>query len=139
MNGISFIKIIFIIQLFEQPPQSFDITIVIRDIRVLHIYPISHTVCQVFPFTGKFHHVFTTSRIIIGHRNGFTDVFFGDTQSLFNPKLNGQPVSIPPSFTLHMKSLHGFVPAEYIFNGTGHHMVNTRHTVGRRRTFVKYE
>ena len=46
---------------------------------------------------------------------------------------------IPTGFTLDMKSLHSLISANYILDSAGHDMVNARHTICRRRTFIKYE
>ena len=44
---------------------------------------------------------------------------------------------IPSSFALDLKSAQGFVSAKDILEGTGHDVVDTRGTVGRRRSFIK--
>src|SRR5690606_37136491 len=40
-------------------------------------------------------------------------------------------------FTFHLKPFQCFVAAKNILDGTGHYMMNSRSSVGRRRTFIK--
>ena len=126
-------------KLLQQPPQGFDVTIVIGDIRVLHIHPITHFVGKVFPLFGELHHVLAACGIIFGNGDSLTDIFFGNAERFFHTQFHRKPVCVPPGLTLHLETFHGFVAAENILNGASHYMVNTRHTVGRGRSFEKHE
>ena len=139
LNGVSLVEVVFVVELLEQPPQRLDITVVVGDVGVLHIYPVTHTVREVFPLAGKLHHIFAAGSVVVGHRNGLTDVFLGNAQRLFHTQLYGQTVGIPTGLTHHLKSLHGLVTAENILDGASHYVVNTRHTVGRGGTLVEYK
>ena len=139
LNGIAFVEEILLIQLFEQPPQRFDILVVVGDIGVLHIHPVTHEVAQVGPFLGVHHHVAAAACIVFFNANAVADVFLCDAQFLFNAQLNGQSVGVPSCLAIHLESLHRLVTAEYVLDGTRHHVVNTRVSVGRRRTFKEYE
>src|SRR5690606_18424699 len=46
---------------------------------------------------------------------------------------------IPSPFSLYLITFQGFVPAKNIFDGTCHDMVDTRSSIGRRRSFKKGE
>ena len=94
---------------------------------------------QVSPFFCKLHDICTAVFIIFCHRNGFTDILFRNAQSFFYAQFYRQAVGIPASLTLNLKTFHRFEATECILNGTSHHVVNTRHTICRGRTFVKYE
>src|SRR5690606_19215075 len=54
-------------------------------------------------------------------------------------QLYRQAMRIPAGFTLYLKALHGFVAAYHIFQSTRNHMVNTGHSICRRRPFVKHK
>ena len=126
-------------KLLQQPPQRFDVTVVIGDVGILHIHPITHFVGKVFPLLGKFHHILAAGGIVFGNGNSLTDIFFGDAERLFNTQFHRKPVRVPSGFALHLEALHGFVAAENILNGARHYMVNTRHAIGRGRSFEKHE
>ena len=75
--------------------------------------------------------------VVLGDRDFFADIIAGDAQFLFHAEFNGQTVRIPAPFAFDALAFHGVVAAENILDGTGHDVVNPRHTVGRRRAFVE--
>ena len=125
--------------MLKQPPKRFDVSVFVGDVRVVEVHPIAHFVGQVGPFLGVFHHFLTASIVVLVHRNLFADVFFFDTECFFHPQLHGQAVGVPARFTEHLEAAHGFVAAHDVLNGARQHVVNARHTVGRRRTFVEHK
>ena len=139
LDGVAFIQQTFVIKLLQEPPQRFNIAVVISDIGILQIHPVTHLMSKVCPLFGKLHHVLTASCVVLGNRNGLSDILFGDMQCLFHTQFHRQSVSIPSGLTLYLEPFHGFIAAESIFNGTCHHVVNTRHTISRGRSFVKHE
>ena len=130
LNGIALVEEIFLVQLLEQPPQCLNIFVVVGDIGVLHIHPVTHEVAQVGPFLGVHHHVAAAACIVFLNANAAADVFLCDAQFLFNAQLNGQSVGVPSCLAIHLESLHRLVTAEYVLDGTRHHVVNTRMSVG---------
>ena len=135
LNGITFVEQTLLIELFEQPPESFDIRVFVSDVRVFHIHPIPHKVRQIAPLLRVHHHITTTMRIIFFDRNLLTNVFFGNSQFLFNTQFDGQTMGVPTSFAVDLETLHRFVTAKHILNGTRHHVVNTRVSICRWRSF----
>ena len=69
--------------MLQEPPKRFDVTVVVGDVGVVQVHPITHLMSKVGPFLGKLHHVLAASGIIFCYRNGLADVFLGDTHSLF--------------------------------------------------------
>jgi hypothetical protein len=67
LNGVAFIKQIFVVKLFEQPPKCFDITVVVSNVRIVHIHPITHFGREVFPFFCIFKYIFSAGSVIIVH------------------------------------------------------------------------
>ena len=102
---------------------------------MLHIDPIPHEVRKVAPLLGVHHHIATAMRIILFDRNLLANIFFSDTQFFFNPQFYGQSMGVPTCFTIHLESLHGLVSAKNVLNGTRHHVVTARVSIGRGRTF----
>ena len=84
LYGITLVEHIFVVQIFEQPPQGFDIAVVVGDVGVVHIDPIAHFVGQIFPHIGIFHHLFAAGSIVFGYRNGFANIFLGNAKRLLD-------------------------------------------------------
>ena len=139
LDGVAFIEQPFVVELREHPPQGFDIFVVVGDVRVFHIDPVPHPAGQFVPQPGIFHHRFAAGAVILFDGDFFADIFFGDAQFLFHAQLDRQAVGVPPGLAVHEKPFLGLVTAEYVFDGTGHYVVDARDPVGRRRPFVKHE
>ncbi len=139
LYGISFIKQSFLVELFQQPPQGFDIAVVVSYIGVIHVHPVAHLVGQVFPLFGELHDVLAAGSIVFCHGNSLANILFGYTECLFHTQFHRQSVSIPSGFALYLKSLHRLVTAENVLNGASHYVVNARHTIGRGGAFEKHE
>ena len=129
LDSISLVQQSLLVQLLQQPPQSLDVTVVISDVRIFQVHPVTHLMSKVRPLLSKLHHVGTAMLVVFRYRNRLTDILFGNTQGLFHTQFHRQSVSIPSSLTLHLITFHGFKTAERILNGTSHHMVNSRHTI----------
>ena len=129
LNGISLVKIAFFIKFLQQIPQRFDIFVIVSDIRIVQINPITHLLGKVGPFFGIFHHLTTTSGIVFINRNLLADILFGDTQHFLHAQFNRQTVRIPTRLTANLETLHRLETAERIFYRSRHHMVNTWHSV----------
>ena len=139
LDGVTLIKQALVVELLQEPPECFDVTVIVSDVWIVQVHPITHLMSKVGPFLGKLHHVLAASSIVFGYRDCLADVFLGDTHGFFYTEFYRKPVCVPTCLTFHLITLHGLVTAECILNGAGHYVVNTRHTVCRRRTFVEYE
>src|SRR5690606_1792857 len=69
----------------------------------------------------------------------YADIFFGNAQFFFYAQFYRQSMSIPTRLPFHTESLHRLIAAYQVFEGTGDHMMDPGHTVGARRSFIKYE
>ena len=67
LDGISFVEQAFLIKLLQEPPQGFDVAVVIRNIRIIQVHPIAHLVGQVGPFLRELHYVRTAMLIVFSH------------------------------------------------------------------------
>ena len=109
LNGVAFIEQTLVVKLTEQPPQGFDVLIIVSDIRVVQIHKVTHTLCQVTPLGSELHHVFTTTLVIILHRDVFlallvVDILLCDAQFLLHAQLHRQSVCIPSCLALHLEA-----------------------------------
>ena len=93
---------------------------------------------EVCPLLSEHHYVATALCVVFLNADGLADVFLGDAEFLFHTEFYGEPVSVPTRLTLHKEALHRLVAAEYVLDGTCHHVVDTRVTVCRGRTFEEY-
>ena len=139
LNGIAFVEESFVVKLLQNPPNRFHVFGVVGNVRVLHVNPIAHGIGQLLPLPGKTHHRFSAGGVVVFDADGFTYVFFGQVQLFFHLQFNGQAMGIPAGLAQHPKSLHGFVAAYGIFDGTRHNMVYAGHAVGRWRPLKKSE
>ena len=139
LDGVAFVQQTFVIQVFKQEPQGFDIFVFESDIRVVEVHPIAHLTGEFVPEVLVFHHLFAAGAVVVVHADFLADVLLGDAEFFLHAEFHGQTVGVPAGFAVHKETLHSFVAAENIFYATCHNVVNARHSVCRRRTFVEYE
>ena len=139
LDGISLVQETLVIDFLQKIPQGFDVTVVVGDVRVVHIYPVSYALRHVHPFPGIFHHLLAAGGVVFLHRHFGADIGLGDAQLLFHTQFHRESVGVPAGAAVHLVAGLGLVPADGILDGTGHHMVDARHAVGRRRAFEKDE
>ena len=84
MDRVPFVQQSLIVNLFQQPPNSFDVAIIVSNVRVVHIYPVAHAAGQLFPFAGVFHHLLAAGGIVLFNTDCFPDIFFGNSQRFLN-------------------------------------------------------
>ena len=125
LNRVSFIYQTLVIELFEQPPNRFHIFGSISDIGLVHINPIPHFFCQITPNVCVAHHCFAACHIVLIHTDGFSNIFFGNSEFFFHTEFNGKTMCIPACFSFDLKSFLGFISTENVFDGASHHVVNT--------------
>ena len=89
LYGISFIKQSFLVELLQQPPQRFDVAVVVSYIGVLHVHPVAHLVRQVFPLFGELHDVLAAGSIVFCHRNSPANILFRNAKRLFHTQFHG--------------------------------------------------
>ena len=130
LDGLTLVEKSLVVDFLEKIPESLDITVVICDVRIIHIDPITHTFGHIHPLCSIFHDLLAACVIVLFHRNLRADIFLGYTQHLFHTKLDRKTMGIPSCTTVHLKSALSLVSAYCILDGTGHDMVDTRHTVG---------
>ena len=139
LDGLTLIEKPLVINFLEQIPERLDITVVVCDVRIVHIHPISHTLGHIHPLSGIFHHLLAACVIILLDGDFRSDIFLGDTQHLLHTEFHRKSMSVPSGTTVHLISALGLVAADGVLDGTGHHMVDARHSVSRRRALEKYE
>ena len=79
MNGVALIEVALLVQLLEEIPKGLDILVVIGDIGVVEINPVTHLLGEVGPLLGIFHHLTATSGVVLVHGYLLSDILLGDT------------------------------------------------------------
>jgi len=139
LNRIALVKKPLLVQFGKQMPQRLDILVVIGDVRVLHIDPVAHPARQPLPCVGIGHHLPAADAVVLLDRYFRPDILLRDAELLLDAQLDGQSVRIPSGFAMDQKAPLGLVAADDVLDRAGHHMVDTRHAVGRGRSLVKHE
>ena len=112
LNSVALIEQPLVVELLEQPPQGFDVTVLVGNIGVVHIDPIAHLVREVFPFLGVFHHLLAAGGIVFINSNLLAYVLLGNAQSLLHAQLHRQSMRVPASLAQHLIALHGLKTAD---------------------------
>ena len=137
LNGVALVEQTLVVESLQEIPQSLDIFVVVGDIWVVEIYPIAHLSGEVAPHIGVLHHILTATTVVLLDGNLLADILLGDAESLLNSQLHRQTVCVPTRLAVYAVALLCLVAAEDILDGTSHYVVNTRHTICRRGTFVE--
>ena len=139
LDRVSLVQEALLVHLLQEVPQSLDVAVVVGDIRVVHVHPIANAFRHVHPFPGVFHDLLAAGGIVLVHAHFRADIGLGDAQFLLHSQFHGKTVGVPAGAAAHLVAGHGLVPADGVLDGTGHHMMDARHAVRRRRTFEENE
>ena len=113
----------------KEVPNRFNVFVVVSDIRIVKIEPVSHLHGQLIPEVLVFHHLTSAFFIIIFYGNLFTDIFLGNTKLFLHADLYREAMGVPSCLTAHIEPLHCLVTAKDILDGPGHHMMDARFAV----------
>ena len=139
LYGFALVEEAAVVDFAEQPPEGFDVAVVVGDVRVVHIHPVAHALGEVLPLGGVFHHLAAAGAVVFLDGDLGTDVGLGDAELLFHSELHWKTVSIPARAAAHLVTCHGLVAAHRVFDGTGHHVMDARTAVCTGGTFKEYE
>ena len=129
LNRLSLIEKTFIVDLLEEIPESLDITVIISYVRIIHIHPVTYTLCHVHPLGSVLHHLLAASVVIFLNCNLCSDILLRNAEHLLDAKLHWKTMSIPSCATIHLIAALSLVTADSILDRTCHDMVDARHTV----------
>ena len=80
LNRVAFVKQTFVEQALQQPPNRFDVLVIVGNIWIFHIHPIAHLAGKVVPDAGKLHYILAACLVVLFDGEFFTDVFLGDAE-----------------------------------------------------------
>ena len=139
LNGVALIEETLVVNFLEKVPEGFYVAVVVGDVRVFHIYPVTYALRHAFPFLGIFHHLPAAGGVVFFYAHLGADIGLGDAQFLFHAQLYRKTVRIPSGPAAHLVPGLGFVAADGVLDRTGHNVVDARHAVGAGGTFKENE
>ena len=142
LNRVALVEHLLLVELLQEPPERFNVFVVVGDVRIVEIDEIAHSLGQFAPFLRVHHHVFATFKVVIFRRNVarrfvVVDVGLRNAQSLLHAELHRQSVGVPAGLAMHLEALHRLIAVERVLQGTPQHVVDARMTIGRGRSLVK--
>ena len=95
LNRIALVEQSLVVYLLEKIPQSLNISVVVGDIRIIHVNPISDPFGHVHPLGSVFHDLLAAGLVVFLNRNLRSDILLGDSEHFLNAKLDRKSVGIP--------------------------------------------
>ena len=126
-------------EVLETPPNTFDIALMVGDVRFIEINPKSETTRQFLPLL----HV-TPNTLLAFLDEGFLtkrfDLFLAMNPHLFADfNFHWQTVGVPPRFAFTSEAAHGFVSRKNILDAASQAVPRVRESIGCRRPLVEDE
>ena len=139
LDLVAFVEQPLLVDLFDQPPDGFDVGVLERDVRMLEIHPVADPLRKLVPELLVAQDAPATGGVVLfdAERLHLRPSF--QAQFLFDLNLHGQSVRIPARLPLHTEALHGLVAAEDVLDRPGQDVMDAGLAVGRGRPFVEGE
>ena len=67
LDGLSLVEKPLVVNLLEEEPESLDVAVVICDVWIVHVHPVSYTLGHVHPLGGVFHHLLAACVVVLLH------------------------------------------------------------------------
>ena len=136
---VALVKQPFVGDLPERPPHRLDILVVVGDVGVLHVRPITYAVGHDLPLVLIFPHGFLA---LLDERLDAValDVLLAvHAELLFHLEFDGEPVGIPARLPADIEPLHGLVAGDDVLHDAGEDMPDVGLAVRGGRTVVEIE
>ena len=88
MYAHTFIEQSFFIQLAQYPPYRFDVFVLVSDIRIVEIDPVTHLAGDIIPLILITENCLTALPVVLLYSDLFADIFLGDSQLFFYAQLD---------------------------------------------------
>ena len=116
--------------MLESPPLTFDVVVIVGDVGVFHVHPVSNTVGKLFPLAK----VLPNGLFALFNKwldtVGLNLLFAVDTKQFFHFQLNWKTVCIPTGFAKYVFALHHLVTGDQILDGTCQNVADVWLAVG---------
>ena len=114
LDCVSFIEQTLVINLLQKVPEGLYITIVVGDIRIVHIDPVAYPLCHIHPLCGIFHDLLTAGRIIFLDRYLGADISLRNPKFLLNTEFDRKTMGIPSGTAAYFEAGLSLVTADSI-------------------------
>ena len=104
---------------------------------MLQIDPVAHLPRELVPQVLVFQHLSAASLVVVVNRYLLAYVLFRDAKVLLHAQLYGKAVCVPAGLAVNEEALLRLVAAEDVLDGAGHHVVDARLAVSRRRAVIE--
>ena len=135
LDRVALVEEPLVVDVAEEPPEGLDVTVVVSDVRVLHVDPVTDALGHRLPFGGILHDLTAAGLVVLRHGDLRADVFLVDAEFLLDADFDRKSVGIPAGATGNAVAGLRLIAADGVLDGAGHDVVDTRHAVGGRRTF----
>ncbi len=139
LDGVALVEEPLVVELAQQPPEGFDVLVVVGDVRILHVHPVAHAAREVLPYARELHDGFAARAVVLLDGDRAADVLLGDAELLLHAQLHGQAVRVPSRLAVHEEAALRAVAADHVLDRAGHDVVDARQSVGRGGPFVEHE
>ena len=139
LDALALVEQTLAVDVLEEPPEGLDVTVVVGDVRIVHVHPVTDALGEAPPLGGVFHHLLAAGTVVVRDGDLASDVFLGDAELLLDAQLDRQAVGVPARAAADLEAGLCLVAADGVLDGAGHHVVDARHAVRRRRTFEENE
>ena len=130
---------VFLPKLTEDPPDRFDIVVLIGNVGIVEVQPETDAPGQFVPLCFLFPNAFAALLIELGNAIFLNLLFLLDTKRFFYLNFNRQTVGVPAGFTLNAVTLHGTQATNQIFDGSRNDMMDARLAVCSWRPLIENE
>ena len=138
-NLMTFINQSCLEKFLQNPPSGLNEVIIQRNIGVVQINEIPHALCHFSPHAFVSKYGLPALFVKLLDSIGFNILLAAHLELLFHFNFNGKPVGIPSGLSFYFKALHRLITAHGILQRPCDNMVNSRPSVGSRRSLIKDE
>ena len=129
LDGEALVEQPLVVNLLQKIPECLNVSVVVSDIRIVHVHPISDALCHVHPLAGVLHDLMTAGVIVLGYGNLLADVILVDAEFLLDADLHRESVGVPSCAAVHLISCLSLVSTNGILDRAGHYVMYARHTI----------
>ena len=123
----------------DSPPHRFDVRVVVRHVRVVHIHPETQALSHAPPFLLVLEHRFLAFVDEIPDSVLLYLRLAAYAQVLFDFQFHRKAVRIPSGLARHLVAFHGLVPQNNVLHRTRQHMPRMRQPVSCGRPLKEHE
>ncbi len=139
LDALAFVQITLFVDILQEIPEGLDVTVIVRDVRVVHIHPVTDALSERTPLGGVFHNLLAAGFVVFFYTDFSADVFLRDAEFLLHSKFHGKAMGVPAGAATDLETALRLVPADGVLDAARHNVVYAGHTVRAGRTFEEDE